>query len=266
MSNLKFYQKKIDVLYSSRMITNGYLLDVLIPYIGTLNLTDIQITLDGLQKSHDSRRIHAAGKGTFDKIIENVLKIKQSVDLIIRVNVDSNNMYEATDLYKYIADLPINKNVSVYFQPMIVEDYGGDSTCYLGNIINDGVTYTQYLEMLKLIKNIEHPRFIRAFCNVDFSGTFVITSDGKVVKCWADINDCESRGLSIYDTETQTILEEFESPVFRKRYERCNDCVVYPACLGGCKYINYTEKDCYIKRKMLMLQAENYIEYDTRNI
>ena len=258
--SLKKIAQKESIDYSSRIITNGYHLDRIIPLIEDLNLTDIQVTLDGMPDTHDSRRMHASGKKTFNKIIENLLQIETRIDLVIRVNVDSENINQIRELFLMVKQLPFSPEVRVFFQPMLVEDYGGESSCYLGRITNDRALYLEYLELQKDIGILEKPVFLGAFCNVDFPGALVVTSDGKIVKCWADINDREKNDIKVYDSNVSQRIRKFYGSVFDLRYERCEACVIFPACLGGCKYIDYTEEQCEIKRELMILQAQKYLE------
>lgn len=60
------------------MVSNGYLLDQeKCTFFNQTNLGTIQITLDGDRELHDKTRILASGKGTFDKIVDNVLKFRK---------------------------------------------------------------------------------------------------------------------------------------------------------------------------------------------
>ena len=55
------------------MVTNGYLFTPdLVELIDRIGVVKVQITLDGLKEHHDSRRHLRDGRGTFDKIVENL--------------------------------------------------------------------------------------------------------------------------------------------------------------------------------------------------
>lgn len=239
--------KQLNLEYSARIITNGVALDKMLQYIEMLNITDVQITLDGLKEFHDLRRATFNGNGSFEKIVSNILKIDVKVDLIIRVNVDKNNMQQCKELYEYILELPFNSNVNVFFQPMLVENYGGESTCYEGLVLEDKTFNEEYLDLLEYVNLLQSPRYIKAFCNVAFPGSIVIKPNGALCKCWAEVVSDKSDKISI-NSGIEDILHFMKT---NKRYssrKECKRCIIYPTCLGGCMFRNYTSKECEIKR------------------
>jgi len=237
--------------YSGRIITNGVELNKIIPHIKELCITDIQITLDGTRELHDSRRIRANGAGSFDTIISNIKKIESKVDLIIRMNVDRNNISECIKLYDYILQLSLNNDVNVFFQPMLVENYGGESTCYEGMILADEELNEEYLDLLEYTNSLVKPDYIGAFCNVDFPGSIVVRPDGSLCKCWAEAVATSGSNISIYST-TNHILHFMKQAKQSVERIACEDCIIYPTCLGGCKYRKYTISECNAKRRMIL--------------
>ncbi len=237
--------------YSGRIITNGVELNKIIPYIKELCITDIQITLDGTRELHDRRRIKANGVGSFDEIISNIKKIESKVDLIIRMNVDKNNISECSKLYDYILQLSLNNDVNVFFQPMLVENYGGESTCYEGMILANEELNEEFLDLLEYTNSLEKPCYIGAFCNVDFPGSVVIRSDGSLCKCWAEVVETSDSTISIKN-ETDHILHFMKQAKQSVKRTACKDCVIYPTCLGGCLYRTYTTSECNAKRRLVL--------------
>lgn len=70
-----------------------------------LFIKTIQITLDGLEETHNKRRPHIKEKGSFKKIINNLDKlIKLQPDIVVhlRVNVDNENKDEFPQLLKFL--------------------------------------------------------------------------------------------------------------------------------------------------------------------
>jgi len=72
----------------------------------------IQVTIDGTKNSHDARRITKDGKGTYDLIIENLIKIINAglkKNITIRINIDEKNIIDAeqclTNLRSYSDDI-----------------------------------------------------------------------------------------------------------------------------------------------------------------
>ena len=94
--NQIFDKYALPVSYS--IITNATLIDDSIIDLFIANNVSMQITMDGDEKTHDSRRAwKTTGKGSFQQIFENLEKIcnRGGANLIrIRMNVDQRNISE----------------------------------------------------------------------------------------------------------------------------------------------------------------------------
>lgn len=94
--------------YRADMVTNGYLLqkDTFLNLLIRHHVKKYQITLDGVARTHDKRRIlkHNGGK-TFDVIYKNIKEIVRLPEYIeydahitIRINIDKTNYLEVDEL------------------------------------------------------------------------------------------------------------------------------------------------------------------------
>ena len=92
-SKINEISKKKHVKVASGIITNGYLLTEKISNeLIDLGIGMAQITLDGHGEVHNSRRRLKNGLGTYDQIVNNILKANDNLQISIRVNVDKNNI------------------------------------------------------------------------------------------------------------------------------------------------------------------------------
>ena len=84
------------------MITNGYLLDrTTAAELSRLSPSwTVQITLDGPQDVHGSRRrLHDGGR-TYERIVQNIRSLDPDVFTVkIRINVDRNNLGEIDETF-----------------------------------------------------------------------------------------------------------------------------------------------------------------------
>ncbi len=103
-------------LATHSIVTNGTLLDskhwdIFKEY----PLTNIQITLDGKKETHDKRRIRHDGTGTYDIIMNNILKFVDefpNVQMSVRVNIDKENFNEFMPVYNHVISMfPDKKNI-----------------------------------------------------------------------------------------------------------------------------------------------------------
>jgi uncharacterized protein len=95
-----------DLIFHSHITTNGYLLTRnVFKKLIALKINHFQITFDGPQKIHDERRCLTNGEGTFDKIWNNLVNIKQIDDdytINVRLHLDAyNNSYINDFIEKY---------------------------------------------------------------------------------------------------------------------------------------------------------------------
>jgi len=97
---------EINIPFESNIITNGYLLDEnVIAQLDNLHIKFIQITIDGLEETHNTRRRLHNNKNTFQTIIKNlesVIKLKPEIKISIRVNIDKDNTDEYHKIYKFL--------------------------------------------------------------------------------------------------------------------------------------------------------------------
>jgi uncharacterized protein len=80
-----------ELKYSGSMTTNGYGLNISTAQrLHAMNITDYQVSLDGPEHIHDQSRIQIGGKGTFKRIWQNLLEIRNSslpISVLLRVHI-----------------------------------------------------------------------------------------------------------------------------------------------------------------------------------
>ena len=88
--------------------TNGYrLTQDRISGLISAGVSSYQITLDGDRDNHDKLRVRTNGKGTFNKIWENLICARHSdldFSIIIRIHVNGNNKESVRSLLKNISN------------------------------------------------------------------------------------------------------------------------------------------------------------------
>lgn len=121
LSNRKIIEyiisKKNDVSYS--LITNGYNIIEYMDILTKINVTNIQITLDGDREKHNSTRHLINGKGTYDKIIEGIkLCVKNKIPVTIRMNLSADNYENCLKEKKRIENSDWGKKVDFELQSL----------------------------------------------------------------------------------------------------------------------------------------------------
>lgn len=250
---VKNYNKIEDIVkyaknynYSVSIVTNGTTLEYYKNIFEAYPIENMQITLDGNKKIHDKIRVGKDNKGTFDKIINNIIKIREYIsNLTVRINVNANNIYSIKDLVALISELP-----DVTFYTYLMQHEG----CFDNeNIINE-VSGLKYLEKLKNkseLKNfiIEyHGREIvesvlnnesfypkASVCSA-MNNQYIYDSNGSIFKCWWGMGN-EDYSLGLFENK-KLIISHKKLKTYQDRnilnINKCKNCKYKFICGGGC--------------------------------
>ena len=81
------------------IVTNGYYLVEFYDLLSSANLGSVMVTLDGEEKTHDSRRFLAGGGATFGKIMEGIrLYLAGGIPIRVRMNLNKDTLEEGRRL------------------------------------------------------------------------------------------------------------------------------------------------------------------------
>ena len=245
--------KNYDVNYVSGMVTNGYLLTRdKVEKFKDLNISNIQITLDGTQKYHDKKRYLKDGSGTFNKIINN---IEKTIDILpstsIRINLDKNNKDDLQNFLKFLNKIDTKSKLNVYIAKVkSYNDY--DKDCCLNN--NEFIE--EELNFCKRDGNISYPILSSSYCSADTRNAFIINYDGNIYKCWQDIGILDKsvgylNDLGLIFNHSKRYYDYMHYDVTID--ENCYKCKFLPICMGGCpnERLEYNTRDCVKYKYML---------------
>ncbi len=236
--------KDMGKRFDASMITNGYLLTQdKVKYLNELNISYLQITLDGKKETHDARRYLTGGAGTYDRIISNIDAVMKSDfrgTLHIRVNVDGRNDEEFAYVYqmmqkKYPRDF--GRRITVY--PGFVRGEGHpDSGCFF-DPVGQGEFLSRMMEKYQIAPLCLYPKKPSSGCVLTKKNAFVAGPDGELYKCWDDVGNPERIVGSVdcrNDWNMGLIAEGMTGCSFLDDAE-CRECFYFPVCNGGCHRI-----------------------------
>lgn len=247
------------------MVTNGFLLTPeLVEMIDSIGVVKVQITLDGLKDSHDARRHLMNGKGTFDKIYNNLRLFEEyPVRVDIRMNVDNQNYKDYIGLQKKIEELD-NPNIVLYPSP--VEDINPDTV----NEISDFMTFDEFEKFAENINKESNAKAVTTsvlddrycYCQAETENNYVIDELGNCYKCWDQVGRIENSCFNITKENEKNYMNivkflcwnPFDDP-------KCKKCVFLPICFGGCKFhrMNSKKYDCgFTKESMKSYLEETF--------
>ena len=235
IDKIKEIMDNIDVPY--RMQTNGKLLDKLpIEYLKRIG--KILVSLDGDKKRTDYNR----GEGTYDKVIENIKKIKSESyeeEIIARMTLSF------PDVYEQVLNLVKTGFNSVHWQldagfyndfnkkefSKFVEEYN-KSVTKLVNYWMDEMKKGRVLKFypfLAIVHSILNDEKTLLRCGSGHAG-YSITTDGKIVAC--PIMGCVEDFVAGDLDNNYLDLKKFDVN------GRCDNCVMKSLCGGRCLYWN----------------------------
>lgn len=183
--------------FISSMSTNGYLLDLKsAESLTNKGVNAFQISIDGDRLTHDRSRILASGSGTFDKIWQNLLNIKNSnIDILLSLrihitpdNIDSMKKIAAQVNSAFAGD----ERFKIYVKP--VENLGGSSVkslkLFSGKNSNEIKSIVESYFSDNLIINVS--KSSPSVCYAAAANSLVIRSTGEVSKCTVLLNDSDN--------------------------------------------------------------------------
>lgn len=254
--------------YSCDLVTNGYLLtkDVFQQLL-SWNINQFMITIDGIGDVHDSRRHLTGGGETFDKIMDNLMAIKEvpgSFDITIRTNFDETNLQEASELTRYLKDrFADDRRFGILFRP--VGQWGGknddDIPVCSRTMANKKIwelteeALTEGFNMSSMITDSLMPT--ASVCYAAKPHSLVVGSNGQLYKCTLSLDEEFNQvGKIAEDGQVELDYDKIAEWVTsgEETDEVCQSCFYRPACQGN---------HCPLYRKRT---GERPCPYEKRNI
>ncbi|MDE6643812.1 MAG: SPASM domain-containing protein [Muribaculaceae bacterium] len=220
--------------FDATMITNGTIMpDDFIDAIDRYHIKSLQITLDGTEKAHDSKRFFKTGKGSFQTIINNIKRLleRTKATIIIKVNVDRNNIIEFDNLRNYIKD-----NLQVDYpkeRVLLTTNFVRNKTDFIG--AENCLSCSEYFDFLIAHGAPYRIPTLKGVCPLRKQGYYVIGPDGSICKCLEHLgkDDYSIGNISKFETSRakQSRLAFANSPLTDPV---CSQCSILPICGGGC--------------------------------
>lgn len=197
-----------------------------------------KVTLDGDKETHDAMRVYRDGRGSFDRIFENVVAIAPHA----RVRIGGNFLPEQAASFEALLDRLERSGVArhldgVKFKPIIDVDQssksGGSCTGCAKGETQALVQLNRSIEKRKLKVSADHGESLETLlgpCELHWTNSYVIDPDGYVYKCPAVAGRKELSVAFVGARDPET-----EAPLLKPRpWEQCGDCPYLSVCMGGC--------------------------------
>lgn len=232
--------------FSLSLMSNGTLItDTLAKQLGEAGITDVQISLDGLEQTHDSIR----GVGNFTRALSGIEKLlTNGIETFINLTLSRLNINELEGMVTLAEEIGINavtfsRLVSCgrgeeLFDQMLTAEELADLYHRLPALNTTNVTVSS-LDPLAIVAGMDgeitDTDFPVGGCSAGIFG-LTITSEGNIMPC-------RRMDYVIGNVMTDDIRQVWvESPVLialRKReayHDGCDTCYYWPVC-RGCRAI-----------------------------
>lgn len=262
--------KQLKIPFKAILVTNGYLLDEdKIKKLNDLEINRIQITLDGPEEVHNSRRPLNNGGKTFKTIMANIenLLSNWSGSLSIRVNVDFSNKKLYHQIHDYIVKkLKLIKSKARYsIYPGIINNCNQlhpDTSCIFDKDDEAKFTIEQFKE--HGIKDFRlFPQHSYGGCDAALRQGYIVGPEGELYKCWHDMGR-EDRIIGKLGDDSVGdlgIVANYMVGFSNLNDPECSDCFYFPICDGGCPNVRFNDQfDLKKKGSKHCYKFKNYIE------
>ena len=276
------YTIKTDEVMWLEICTNAY--EISDSFLDFLNFArkdnhfiSINVSLDINKKIHDFNRKNIAGEGSYDKVIENIKKLK-SLGFKVKTNAviskEIMNTYDPEIVFENLKNIPAdNKNISYDYSFALEKSFNQKETEFITKILDLQINYAkECLNNCKLLdtKVFEAslecvsytPLYInRLFCDIRMVYTFEAIDDENfiIAKChgytWSNKNNRDDVFL-IYNSKNpsqKNMLKIMEANM--DNYE-CNTCEFAPFCRQICLRYNRTT-ECVKINKQMAIRVKN---------
>jgi radical SAM protein with 4Fe4S-binding SPASM domain len=240
--------RKGSVVFSSRMTTNGYLLDEkqIERMKAGWNLEQVMISMDGSEENYNRIKAFAGVQDNpYQRVLRNVgLLLDQGISVNIRMNFDKDNY---TDFSNLLKDFGRFKSYGplLEIRPHQINPHYPDADSRSSQQCEEWYCETipelnrLSREMGFFHKAYSLPCLEYRLCEAAREDAVVIRPDGSLVSCPDHLGDDQIKGnvvQGIIDTEKAISWKQLSD------FERCRNCPLFPECIsftnckgaGGC--------------------------------
>ncbi len=231
------------VHYRAGITTNGYYLT---PNVARMLLDRyvrrFQITLDGPAKTHDSRRKAIDGKSSYERILQNLIMLKDfahDFTVRIRVNFDPDSVNVMDQWVEEMACVFVDDaRFTLSFHP--IGCWGGQNDHKLNVFKRDEAVFVRWKLFELAIKNGFSPSVIKDFlgshgsvCYAGRENSLVVRSDGRLLKCTVLLEDPKNK-VGYLSTDGDFIIDDNKWKLWTSTehidVSKCDKCWFFASC------------------------------------
>lgn len=213
------YCKDRLVNINSEIVTNASKINAeSIYFFESIGISRVHISIDGMREEYEKRKAFVDGKKYFDQIISAIqLLTNHDIQVMLRVNVDKNNIDSCYQLIEYLKET-LSQKVEIHVAPL----YG----CGNSYLTADNVT-SVLTKLQSKIDSMGFKRTIRKSINEKYCRDS--QQRNLVIKPDVDIIHCEH----MYNEKNAIIGNVFDGITSDTGWI-CDKCKNYTICKLGC--------------------------------
>lgn len=247
----KFYDhfiKRCHLPTISNIITTGYHIDhKTIQVLKKIQISFIQITIDGIGNTHNKIKNHKTDQDVFSRVMNNIDLLGQEapeINVVIRVNLTHENKNEYTQLVDLCSER-FAKYRNIRISPAFVLDRG-TSDCKKCSVESSLFNHKDRADFIIKLANkgyyshfTNYPNPFFYECAIRDTMAIAFDPEGYAYKCWEVIGNKDYAIGKL--SEEGKIIDYNETILNRHLYgadhledNTCRKCKYLPICSGGC--------------------------------
>ncbi len=263
---------ELNLKIETNITTNAVLIDSdIIENFIIPNDMKIQITIDGVKSTNDTRRVSKNNKSSFDSIKSSIMLLNYyglKDNIILRLNVDNHNINEIDDVLREFSDL-----VGDFYVSPLLE--AGNNTCNKDTCISKSTFFAKYyneieckLKALNINKEYKHTFGKKKPCAINKENGYFIDCNLDVYKCVGFVGEKHFAVGQISDNgvlvKNSNYYKQLTWSPFN--FSKCVNCNLLPACASGCAYDAYLNNGsinhnyCEIQQDSLIRELTDYVK------
>ena len=214
------YCNEHSIYVNSEIVTNASKISkTSIAFFKSIGISRVHISMDGMKEEYEKRKAFVDGNSYFEHVISCVhLLSNHGMQVMIRINVDKNNVDSCSQLIEYLMEtLPYE--VEVHVAPL----YGSG-----GNYLSSDDVIPVLKKLQSKINSAGFKRSIRKSINANYcrnsqQRNLVIKPNGDIIHCEHMYNEKIAIIGNVYDGITHEVGWI------------CDKCSNFSICKQGCK-------------------------------
>ena len=231
--------------YVANITTNGYLLTLpVVRQLKKWHVLSYQITIDGLEDTHNRQKPLAGGGKTFERVIANLEAIRdheksKMLAFTIRTNISREIKAQIKEYQRFYGQrFGGDSRFKYLFRPVM--DLGGERVHDFADSMLEAHDFFESIfeivsdpadGLLPISTSNFQPG--NAVCYAAKAGHFVFDPKGNILKCTCNLDDCDPNTIGSVLTDRQWHIDTSKYAAWLNEPHECEKtCFFAPVCLG----------------------------------